>query len=557
MFESIVAFDVGTSSIKIIVAKTGLKDFQIKTLKHQSITFDPESDYADVKDTAVLQSMIALEKIINEEKLADLKIITNFPLENTILRNITFPFAEDDKIKAAIPFEAEEHIPFNIEDVVYDFQTLKRKEQQKEILLAVAHREKLKNFIDRLNFCDIKPLNMGLESNSLVECYNQVYPQTTENAIQIHIGHSKTIINFLEKKSLIFTRSVNLGLNSIYKKIAEKKKTNYFQTIETFEKLNLELSSLNANLEKNNYKNLNLTQQSLKNIYNQTQLFFKELLEEISLTIKSFQDLIVKEKKVFHKIILSGGAANLIGIEDLFSQEFEIPCEPLAILENYHDKKIQSQFPIAYGAVLSYLFQKKPRINFLKGEFKADLISSSRKNYFLASFFIILAMIMMLVNISSSSILTSKTDEEYQKIISEKFSSYFRSAQKTETPIVAAKKILNNEKKELKSIKLLLPKDESTLDLIQKIITHFPKDDDFVMRDMTVNKRIITINGYVQSSEKIDAFKTNLLKSQQFDSVSLNTRFYSRKNRTRFTMTIKQKLPEKEKKESLKEENKK
>ena len=117
MFENIAAIDVGTSSIKVVMVRTGLKDFHVMSFIYEDIDNSIENRDKAIRD--------ALSNLIKENSLDGYKIITNLPMEKAIIRNITFPFNDIEKIADAIPYEAEENVPFKLEDLVMDFQPLK------------------------------------------------------------------------------------------------------------------------------------------------------------------------------------------------------------------------------------------------------------------------------------------------------------------------------------------------------------------------------------------------------------------------------------------------
>ncbi len=140
MFENIAAIDIGTSCIKLVTLKTGLRDFQITSLSYEDIDFtieDPEEAQRD-----------AFSRLLNGKNLKGHTIYTNLPMEKAIIRNINFPFSDVEKIAEAIPFEAEENIPFKIDDLSMDFQPLKNIDPKEgRILLAATHRDTIFDFL--------------------------------------------------------------------------------------------------------------------------------------------------------------------------------------------------------------------------------------------------------------------------------------------------------------------------------------------------------------------------------------------------------------------------
>ncbi len=538
MFENIAAFDIGTSSIKVATVKTGFKDFQVRSFAYENIDQDNES-----VDDAINE---ALRRIVEEMNLQDFLILTNLPMEKAIIRDITFPFKDKDKMAEAIPFEAEENIPFRLEDIVLDFLTVDiEDDQQGRVLLAAAHKESIQDFLGTLEEFNIKPAMLGLESQALFESYRYFNKIEEESIFQVHIGNNKTIINIIQNNKLLYTRSISIGVNLIYKSITGINKGSFTEAVTLFENLNLDLSSYDNNLQRDYYKTYGITKKTLKKLYEKSLDIIYELVEQILLSKKSF--LLNFEGIEFSRILISGGGANIIGIGSILSREFELPVVSLPFLQDNNEPKLQTQFPIAFGTVLAYLNKKQRAVNLLKGEFVPDIVSTSRKKYYLAASFGLLTIIILIINIISTTYLKSQSNSKYNEILNERLKKYFHTRQVSGDPIKEAMKILKEERKEFDSIDALIHSDKKVIDKFKDLLSFFPKDDSFKLKNMVINESIIKINGSIGSSKNIDEFKNKLTDSKMFDNVTLNTNI-RKGNEVSFSMTIKQKISKKAKK---------
>ncbi|MBN1535014.1 MAG: pilus assembly protein PilM [Spirochaetes bacterium] len=536
MFERIAAIDIGTSSVKVVAVKTGLRDFKL-----QSLTYEEVDPSIENHTTAVAA---AITKIIHEEDLAGYTIITNLPMEKEIIRNISFPFSDVEKIADAIPYEAEENIPFKLDDMVLDFLPLKSgREGEGRILLAAAHKETVLEFLSMMDECSVRPMRMGMESIALFECYRYFNRIGDEAVIQIDIGNNKTIVNIVQNNQLLFTRSITIGINLIHDAIAEVMKLSAADAIKLFHRLNLDLTTFENNAQREHYKALNLTRSRLKKIFDISTEVVQELHEQVFLTIKALS--IEYGNITFNRILLSGGGSNITGLGTVLSREFEIPVVAIPFLESYKEQTVRTQFPIAFGTILSYTAQKRMSINFLKGEFLPDVAGSSRKIYYLAGTFAALTVIVLLINFVISMVSTSRSHRDYDEMISKQYRRYFNTMKVPDDPIAAAAKQLDGEKRKLDTITSLLQDDSSILDMMKEMIDSFPRGTDFELKNMVIQQHVMRIDGLIGSSKVIDDFKDSLLRSKKFDHVSVSITGAVRNN-TRFTITIKQKSDKQE-----------
>ncbi len=531
MFENIAAIDIGTSSVKVITVKTGLRDFQVKSFAYEDIDLNVEDPGEALND--------ALSRVLREEDITEMKTITTLPMERAVIRNVTFPFSDVEKIAEAIPYEAEENIPFHIDQMVLDFQSLKSDSREEgRILLAATHKEGMHQFIRVLGEQNIRPVVMKLEANCLFECYRYFNTIEDESVIQLHVGNSKTLINIIRDNNLLYTRSVSMGISHIRKEISGILKLSPAETSRVFDQLSLDITSFENNVQKGIYRNLDITKPKLKKIFNAAIEVIEDLGEQINLTVKAFS--VNTGDLDFNRLLISGGGSNLAGIGTRISKGLGIPVVALPFLEDYKEQKLQTQFPVVFGAILSYLNKKSYSINFLKGEFLPDVDRSSRKVYYLSGMFLAATLLVLLINIIISTVLTSKSNSQYDRIIADKYKRYFKGKNVPENPIAEANKKIKKEKAELDNIRVLVKHDASVLDLLNDILLNFKGQENFELKNLVINERIIRFDGSVGTSNTIDDFKEKLIKSKKYDSVSLNIKL-SRKNDVRFTMTIKQK----------------
>ena len=532
LFENIAAIDVGTHSIKLVTVRTGFRDFQLKAFNYEEIDQDAEDRNA---------AMIAtIQKMLAEENLSGFRVITNLPMEYEIIRTISFPFNDVEKIADAIPYEAEENIPFKLEDLILDFQSLKGiRENEGRILLAAAHKSVIHDFIQLLNTGGMQPVKMGMEANALFECYRYFNKIESESVIQVDIGFNKTIVNFIENNHLLYTRAISLGINRITSAMAGYFKIRPAEALRLFENLNLDLTSLENNAQRDFHKSLGLTRQQLKKVYDTARDTMDSLMEQIMLTRKAMQ--VECGEITFNRALISGGGSNLAGLGSLLSTELDVPVDALPFLDDYKERSIRTQFPIAFGTVLAYINRRRSSINFLKGEFIPDVAGESRKIYYLSGGFAILAVIVLVINFILTAALTARSNRQYNAILVEQYDRYFHTKNVSEDPIADAKKLIKKEKTDLDAVTKLIPAGSSFLDLMKDVLASFPGDSNFVLNNLVYNENILMIEGIAGTSAIVDGFKESLIKTKKFESVTLNIK-YSRQNEVRFSMTIKHKI---------------
>lgn len=530
MFENIAAIDIGTSSIKIVTVKTGLYNFQVRDFVYEYI--DPDS-----RNTENIKSI--LSRLISENSLKDYIIVTNLPMQKTIIRNLSFPFNDRETITEALPYEAEDTLPFDLEDMVMDFQTINAKHVSDNVLMAAALKKEIQNEISLFNEVGLNPAAINMEAQSVFECYRYFNRIEDETVLQIDIGNEKTILNIINNNTLVFTRSIPLGMNKVFTSVASEVKLPVKEIIKFIMDFGLDLSSFENNLHKDYQKQFNIKKNTLKSIYNIAIKEISNLVEQLLISKMAFSD--DNPEIIFNRIIISGGGSNITGIGTLISKELELPVISLPFLDEYTNTNIKNQLPTVFGLVLSYLNRKYHAITFLKDEFLPEASGFSFKQFYLGGFFIVLTLIVLLVNLIATSYLKSESKEKYTEILNSRFKKYFRVTKANDDPVAEATRLLKEEKKEFESIDSLIHSNENIMDALSNILSLFPKDQSFDLRNLVINESTVRIDGSIGSSMNIDTFKNKLIESKKYDSVSLNTNI-KKGNEVRFSMTIKLKV---------------
>lgn len=529
MFEKIAAIDIGSTSIKLIKARKKITSFEILSLTSEPIDLSIQNYNTAVK--------LAVENIINKNNIENFHIVFNLPMEKTIIRNLSFPFSDIDKIAGALPFEAEENIPFKLEDVVMDFQLLHNEdENEARVLLAASHVDSVYEFMSFFDYKNISPVFIGLEANAMYECYRH-FDKDDCNIIQLDIGHNKTVINIISNHNLLFTRALSIGTELIIQAIASILAVNYEEAYNIFEKLNIDVKDIDSNLERHFYQTLEIPKTKMKKICRETDIIINEYVEQLNLTLKSFYSDFMRIE--FNKIVVSGGGSNISGLSDLISESLSIPCTSLKFLPQFTDPKIASIFATSMGLLLTYLYEKKSSINFLQGSMVPDFAKHNIKQYYFPIFISTLTVIVLLINTSINLFYDISNKKNIQRNLASVYEKEFnQKLTKNSDPIRSAQKLLNKEKQNFEKFKSIIPDNETMIGLINNILSYFEGDESFILKDIILDSKSVKINGETSSSSQLDSFKNKLLESGNFASVDLNTNISSNKS-IKFNIIIK------------------
>ena len=120
--SSLVGIDIGSSSIKL-VQLTELKEGKYELTRFGMMPLEEE---CIVEGTIKKPDQVAdaLKKLIKAEKIQSRYVVSAVAGEAVFIKKIKVPFMSEEELSLKITEEAEQYIPFDIEDVALDFQIL-------------------------------------------------------------------------------------------------------------------------------------------------------------------------------------------------------------------------------------------------------------------------------------------------------------------------------------------------------------------------------------------------------------------------------------------------
>jgi type IV pilus assembly protein PilM len=143
---------------------------------------------------------------------------------SVIVKKISVQSATEAQLQDTIHFEAEQYIPFDINDVNLDFQILGENENnpnQMNVLLVAAKKEMVNDYVNLAEMAGLDPKIIDVDAFALQNVFQMNYePAPNENIALIDIGASKTSLNILKGETSVFMRDVSLGCGQINQKIA-------------------------------------------------------------------------------------------------------------------------------------------------------------------------------------------------------------------------------------------------------------------------------------------------------------------------------------------------
>ncbi len=143
---------------------------------------------------------------------------------SVIVKKIKLDVMEEEELERYLTEEAEQFIPFDIEDVYLDFQdlkTAKEEYEQTDIMLVAAKKDVVDGYLDMLHEIKVKPLLVDVDGFALENIWGVTQPDAqSENIALVDIGAEKMNINIIINGTSVLARDVVVGSQNLTMEIA-------------------------------------------------------------------------------------------------------------------------------------------------------------------------------------------------------------------------------------------------------------------------------------------------------------------------------------------------
>jgi type IV pilus assembly protein PilM len=336
--DDLIGLDIGSRTIKLgeVTEKKGqriLKRFGMANLPQNAIVEGRIKEPEIVADT--------IKGLVADLKTREQNVAISISGYSVIIKKIVVNKMTDEELHENIQYEAEQYIPFDVQDVNIDFHILGDHEanpNQMNVMLVAAKEDVINEYIDIVELAGLNPCVLDVDVFVLERVFEDSYLQEEKSIALVDIGANKLNVNIVKNNVSAFTRDVAIGGEEITREIA----TQVACTFEEAEEIKLGKAS-----DK-------IPQKDLQDI---VVTFVANWCSEIRRVMDFYYSTYPDES--IERILLSGGASQTPGfvkqLADETSAQVEMfdPFRALEINEKNHDidflKQIAPQASICIG----------------------------------------------------------------------------------------------------------------------------------------------------------------------------------------------------------------
>lgn len=222
MARSVVGLDIGSSCIKAVQMRKKGREIELEKFGVAQVNpGGPPPTGPSAREARIR----AIQTALANGKITTKNVVSSVSGESIIVRYIQLPEMPENELKEALKWEAEEYIPFSLDEVNIDSTILGKSEDgtSVNVLLVAAKNELLRDHIDLIRAAKLQPEVIDVDSFAFMNSFEMNYsPDASQAVALVNIGAHVTNINIYHSNVSHFSRDIGLGGDSITQALQNK-----------------------------------------------------------------------------------------------------------------------------------------------------------------------------------------------------------------------------------------------------------------------------------------------------------------------------------------------
>lgn len=209
--KKIIGLDIGTSSIKLAELDAGRRGMVLNRFGVYPIDTGAVVGGEIVEAASVTQ---AINSVVRLAKTKRKHVATGMWGTSVIVKKISMPRMDEKVIAEQIKWEAEQYIPFDINEISLEhhiLRSMRGSSENMEVLLVAAKQEFVFRYLEVVEAAGLKCSCIDVAGFALANCFEFNYGVTSQITALLNIGAGVTNLVVVDKGEVIFSRDIPTG----------------------------------------------------------------------------------------------------------------------------------------------------------------------------------------------------------------------------------------------------------------------------------------------------------------------------------------------------------
>jgi type IV pilus assembly protein PilM len=304
--KNLVGLDIGSSAVKLVELKDA-KGGGYRLVRTGIENLSPEA----IVDGAIMDASLVVDTVsrtISSLGVRNNDFATSLSGHSVIIKKISLPTMSSEELAESIRWEAEQYVPFDINDVNLDYVVLEAGGgETMDVLLVAVKKDKIGDYTSVITQAGKTPALVDVDAFALQNAFEANYPIEPGRVVAlVNVGASVTNVNVLSGSNTIFWRDISFGGNQ-YTDAIQKQLSLSFEQAEGLKK-----GEAGAD-------------HSMQDILPILRSVSEDLAQELQKTFDFFIATTSTEK--IDQIFVAGGSSRVVNLDTQLKERFGIPVE--------------------------------------------------------------------------------------------------------------------------------------------------------------------------------------------------------------------------------------
>jgi len=221
--KNVIGLDIGSSAVKLVHLKEAKRGYQLQNFGTTQLPPEAIIDGALMNSTVIVST---IRDLIQSQRVRHKEVGIAISGHSVIIKKITLPAMTDEELEESIQWEAEQYIPFDINDVNIDVQVLTpepSEQGQMDVLLVAAKKDMINDYLAVVQEAGLTPMVVDVASFCVENSFEANYDlPVSDTIVLVNIGASVININVLSEGMTSFTRDISMGGNQFTEEIQKQ-----------------------------------------------------------------------------------------------------------------------------------------------------------------------------------------------------------------------------------------------------------------------------------------------------------------------------------------------
>jgi len=507
ILNNVLGLDLGSHTLKAVELEQGLRALRVVR------------SYAEPREPEVpLAAQLA--RLLRVHSFSRSHVVTALRGDRISVRRLVFPFTEKRRLTQAVPFELEDQVPFDIDEMVLDWELAHRESGRAEVISALAPRSAVSALIETLRDADCDART--IESEGLVLANLAPAFELPGSRLLLDVGHEKSTLCAMRDGKVVSARSVGIAGRAFTEAVAAERA----------------LSLEDAEREKHAR---GVSEPGVGSPFPRAEAVLARLANEIVRFASSLEPLVPEG---FAELTLLGGGAQLDHLDAWLAERTGLPTErlgpprPDSGLSGLAEAEV-GIFAPALALALRGSGRATTRLNLRQDDFarRADF-SRVRREFGSTGILAAVVAGLALVSFSTGAALESREAGRVEQQITALYAEAFPGGAVPEDPLPAMRTAVS-EAQERAEFLGVYRGNMSALDVLTEISRRVPRDLDVGFEELSIDKQTVRLRVYAKTFEAADRLGSELSKFGPFDQARIGSiETDPRSGGKKFTVTI-------------------